>query len=154
MMRFLRPRLRVPAAVAVLGTAATTAVVIGQGWAPAIYVEIAWIALAAGYYAWGGRDTDRGALMGSRADERQASLQMKVTAFQGKVMTLAAAAAYLYAIAVHARPIWPFILFILVSGVSGMVGWGIYREHGAEADGPAPEHFTAPQSPESPMPRA
>jgi hypothetical protein len=79
---------------------------------------------------------------------------MKVTAFQGKVMTLAAAAAYLCAIAVNARPLWPFIFFFLATGVFGMVGWGIYREHDAAADGPDPEHFSAPAPSESPMPRA
>ena len=58
---------------------------------------------------------------------------MKVTAFQGKVMT---AAAYVYAIAVNARPLWPFIFFILISAVSGSVGWGIYRDDGpGQADG-------------------
>jgi len=93
MMTFLRPRLRVPAAMAVLGTAATTAVVVSQGWTTAMYVEIAWIALAVGYYVWGGKDTDVGAVIGSRADERQASLETKVTALQGKVMTAGAVVA-------------------------------------------------------------
>jgi hypothetical protein len=153
-MRFIRPRLRNPVMMVTGGTAFAIAIVIGQGWGNAIPFEAVILALAIASYVWGGRDTDRGALMGSRADERQASLQMKVTAFQGKVMTLAAAAAFLYAIAVNARPLWPFIFFMLVAGASGSLGWGIYREHGTEADGPDPEHFTAPQSPESSMPRA
>ncbi len=154
MLSFIRPRLRNPVMVVTGGTAFAIAIVIGQGWGNAIPFEAVILALAVASYVWGGRDTDRGALIGSRADERQASLQMKVTAFQGKVMTAAAAAAYLYAIAVDARPLWPFIFFIAVSAVSGSLGWGIYRERHAEADGPDPEHFTAPQSPGSPMSRA
>jgi hypothetical protein len=94
-----------------------------------------------------------GALIGSRADERQATLQMKVTAFQGKVLSATAAVAFLVAIAVNAKPLWPFILFVAVSGVSGMVGWGIYHDDSAgEATGPDPAHFTAEQPPHSGMP--
>jgi hypothetical protein len=135
MMSFIRPRLRVPVAVAVLGTAATTAVVVGQGWTTAIYVEIPWVALAVGYHVWGGKDSDVGAVIGSRADERQASLEMKVTALQGKVMTAAAAVAFLIAVAVKAT-IWPFVIFVVLAGVSGLAGWAIYRENdGGQDDG-------------------
>jgi hypothetical protein len=49
------------------------------------------LVLAAAYYVWGGRDTDGGAIIGHRADERQKNMQMKVTALQGQVMTVTAA---------------------------------------------------------------
>lgn len=91
MMRFIRPRLRAPAQMALIGLAATVAVAVGQGWGNAIPFGALIVALAVVSYVWGGRDTDRGALIGSRADERQASLQMKVTAFQGKVLSATAA---------------------------------------------------------------
>lgn len=133
MMRFIRPRLRVPAAMAVLGTAATAVVVVSQGWMTALYVEIAWVVLAVGYYVWGGKDSDVGAVLGSRADERQASLEMKVTALQGKVMTAAAAVAFLVAVAVKAT-IWPFAIFVALAGLSGVAGWAIYREDGRRQD--------------------
>lgn len=51
----------------------------------------------------GRRDTDRGALIGSRADERQATLQMKVWASQGKVLTVGAFIAYVIAIAIATK---------------------------------------------------
>ena len=144
MMRFLRPRLRVPVAVAVLGTAATTAVAISQGWAAAVYVELAWIALAVGYYAWGGKDTDVGAVLGSRADERQASVEMKVTALQGKVMTAAAVVAFLIAVAVKAT-IWPFAILVVIAGLSGLAGWAIYRDDGnGQDDGAGAQHAQPP----------
>jgi hypothetical protein len=144
MMSFIRPRLRVPVAVAVLGTAATAAVVVSQGWATGLYVEIAWVVLAAGYYVWGGKDSDVGAVIGSRADERQASLEMKVTALQGKVMTAAAVVAFLIAVAVKAA-IWPFAVFVALAGLSGFAGWVIYREHGDDQDSdPNTEHEKLP----------
>ena len=143
MMRFLRPRLRVPVAMAVVGTAANAAVVVSQGWTTAIYVEIPWLALAVGYYVWGGKDSDVGAVIGSRADERQASLEMKVTALQGKVMTAAAAVAFLIAVAVKAT-IWPFAIFVALAGLSGFAGWAIYREGGGQDDGADAEHARPP----------
>jgi hypothetical protein len=144
MMRFIRPRLRVPVAVAVLGTAATAAVVASEGWTTAIYVEVAWVVLAVGYYVWGGKDSDVGAVIGSRADERQASLEMKVTALQGKVMTAAAVVAFLIAVAVKAT-IWPFAIFVALAGLSGFAGWAIYREDGGgQDDGADAEHARPP----------
>jgi hypothetical protein len=153
MMRFIRPRLRAPAQMALLGLAGTAAIVVGQGWENAITFAVLMALAVIGVYVWGGRDTDQGALIGSRADERQASLQMKVTAFQGKVLSVAAGVAFLVAIAVNARPLWPFVLCVAVSGVSGLAGWAIYRDdrHG-QADGPDPEHFIAVQPPPSGMP--
>ena len=79
MKRLIRPRLRAPAQVAVIGLAGAAAIVAGYGWGNAIPFAVLAVALAIGVYVWGGRDTDRGALIGSRPDERQASLQKKVT---------------------------------------------------------------------------
>jgi hypothetical protein len=138
MTRFIRPRLRAPAGLATGGTVIAAAILAGQGWAAAIPVEAVMVAMAIGYYVWGGKDTDLGAVIGSRADERQASLQMKVTALQGKVMILAAAVAFL--IAVKAT-VWPFALAVAVAGVSGLAGWAIYRDDGpSHADSTDAEH--------------
>jgi hypothetical protein len=148
-MRFIRPRLRKPLVALAGGTAFAVAIGIGQGWGNAILLEAIFIALAFASYVLGGRDTDRGALIGSRPDERQASLQTKVTAFQGKVLSATAAVAFLIAIAANAKPLWPFILFIVVSGVSGMVGWGIYHDDvPGEASDPDPAHVTVGQPPD------
>jgi hypothetical protein len=66
-----------------------------------------------------GKDTDVGAVIGSRAGERQTSLEMKVTALPGKVMTAAA----VIAVAVKAT-LWPFAVFAVPAGVSGLAGRG------------------------------
>jgi fatty acid desaturase len=111
------------------------------------------VALAIGYYVWGGRDTDVGAVMGHRADERQASLQMKVAALQGKVMTVVAGLVLVIATVGKATvwpkaAVWPFTIPVIVAGLSGLAGWAIYRDHdnGDDADGAAAER-TEPRVP-------
>ena len=47
------------------------AVVVGYGWGSAVPVVIITIVAGIGYCLWGGRDSDTGAMIGSRADERQ-----------------------------------------------------------------------------------
>jgi hypothetical protein len=141
---YIRPRLRAPVSMAIIGTAAAAAIAVSQGWKTAIPFEVIMLVIAIGYYVWGGKDSDLGAVIGSRADERQASLQTKVTALQGKVMTVAAIVGFLVAIAVRA-PVWPFAIFVAIGGISGLAGWVIYREdghgrpdgQGAEQDGQA-----------------
>ena len=149
-MRFLRPRLRIPAQMVALG--AVLAVIFGPflGWGAAVGGMVVFSVLAAGYYVWGGKDTDMGAIIGSRADERQASLYMKVAALQGKVMTAASALAYLVVVVGRASfwpkvTVWPFAIPVGLAGLTGMAGWVIYRERGdgeeadgADADQPGP----------------
>jgi hypothetical protein len=138
MMTFLRPRLRAPASAVALGTVLAIVFGVSQGWVVAVITEGVFVAMAAGYYVWSGKDTDVGAVIGHRPDERQVSLLMKVTALQGKV--LSAAAAIVFVIATVGRAtiwpkvaIWPFAIPVVVAGLSGLAGWVIYREHG-EAD--------------------
>lgn len=78
---------------------------------------------------------------------------MKVWALQGKVVTAGACVAYVIAIAIATKikVVWPFALFLLLAGLSGMVGWGIYRDD--RPDDPDPEHRTAVQSPGPGVPR-
>ena len=68
-MRFLRPRLGTPMSVALIGTVVAAALAVGQGWTVGIVIEVVFVALAAGYWAWGGKDTDVGAVIGHRADD-------------------------------------------------------------------------------------
>ena len=84
-------------------------------------------------------------MIGSRADERQASVQMRVTALQGKVMTAAAIGAFLIAVVLKAT-IWPFAVFVAIAGISGLVGWAIYRENGDGQDDGAGAEPASPSS--------
>jgi len=82
-------------------------------------------------------------VIGSRADERQTSLEVKVTALPGKVMT-AAVVAFLIAVATKAT-FWPSAVFVVPAGVSGLAGWAIYREDGnGHDDGMDAEHAQSP----------
>lgn len=139
-MRFLRPRLRTPAQMVVLG--AVAAVILGafKGPGPAVGIMVPFLALAAAYYAWGGEDTDMGAIIGSRPDERQKSMQMKVAALQGKVMSGAAAVTYLVVVLGKDNglwpklDVWPFAIPLALASLTGLAGWVIYRERGGGDD--------------------
>ena len=52
------PRLRAPTVMAIGGSVIAAAVLIGQGWAAAVPVEVVTIAAAIGYYLLGGRGGD------------------------------------------------------------------------------------------------
>jgi hypothetical protein len=141
-MRFLRSRLRAPVSVAVVGTAFTAIMAVSQGWAPALVLAIATVIFAVGIYAWSGKDTDVGAVMGHRADERQAGIRIKVSALQGQVMTVAAAIVFLVAVIGKATVwpkanIWPYETPLILAGLAGMVGWAIYRDRGDGDDADA-----------------
>ncbi len=121
------PRLVVPAVMAALGTVVALASWIGTGWGAGAAVELVTIVATIGYLVLGGRDTDVGALLGSRPDERQASVGLRATALAGLVLGVVALAGLVIAAAVG-RTVWPFALFCLVGGVSFAVGVLIYRD--------------------------
>jgi len=54
-MRLLRPRLRAPAQMAVLGAVAAVVFGLAHGWGPAVGVMVPFLALAAGYSRGAGR---------------------------------------------------------------------------------------------------
>ncbi|HYB48634.1 MAG TPA: hypothetical protein VED20_14990, partial [Streptosporangiaceae bacterium] len=120
-MRFLRSRLRAPVSVAAVGTVLTAIMGVSQGWAPAVATAVATVVFAFGVYAWSGKDTDMGAVMGHRADERQAGIRMKVSALQGEVLTVAAVIVFLVAVIGKATVwpkanIWPYEIPLILAG--------------------------------------
>ena len=134
------PRLRAPAVMAVGGSVIAAAVVIGQGWAAAVPVEVVTIAAAIGYYVLGGRGSDLGAIVGRRTDERQESIRIRARALAAQVAGLAAVAGYVIELA-RGSAVWPFELFVAVLAGSFLAGLVIYRAGGAgPANGPDGEH--------------
>jgi hypothetical protein len=121
------PRLVVPAVMAILGTVIAIASWIGAGWGAGVGVELVTIVAAIGYLVLGGRDSDVGALIGSRPDERQASVGLRATALAGFVLTVVALGGLVIASAMG-RTVWPFSLFCIVGAVSFVVGLLIYRD--------------------------
>jgi hypothetical protein len=117
----------VPATAFVLGSAIAVGAWIGSGWAAAVGIETVAIAGAIFYYLFARRDSDVGALFGSRPDERQASISMRSTALAGNVLILMAIGGVVVTFAL-AKPAWPFLLFCVVGGVTYLAGLVIYRD--------------------------
>jgi hypothetical protein len=132
MKRSVPPRLRAPLSI-LAGGAVIAAVVPAHGWKPLLGLGLFTVLCAAGWYLAGGRDSDFGALMGDKADERQAYRRLKVQALVGIVTSVAVGVAYLAALAAKAT-IWPLGILIFVPGVTFIVGWVIYREPGDGQD--------------------
>lgn len=133
MMRRVPPRLRAPLSILAGGAVIAAVVPPTHGWKPLLGLGLFTVLCAAGWYLAGGRDSDFGALMGDKADERQAYRRLKVQALVGIVMSVAVGVAYLAALAAKAT-IWPLGILIFVPGVTFIVGWAIYREPGGGRD--------------------
>ena len=121
-------RLLVPGVMAVVGSAISIASLVGAGWRGALAVEVVTVVATIGYYLLGGRDSDVGALFGSRTDERQENIGMRVAALTGTVMTYVALGGFIVATAMG-RFVWPFALFCGVGGVTCVIGLVIYRQN-------------------------
>ena len=115
------PRLVAPAVTVVLGSAIAFGAWIGTGWGAALAVEVVTVIGACAYYLLGGRDSDVGALFGSRPDERQASIGMRATALTGNVMILVGIGGVVIATATGTS-VWPFFLFCWVGAATFVVG--------------------------------
>jgi hypothetical protein len=127
MMRSVPPRLRAPLSMIVGGVVIAAIAVPAHGWRTLLPLAPFTVIFAAGWYLVGGRDSDFGALLRDKADERQAYRRLKVQALVGIVMSWTAVVAYLAALAAKV-PIWPFVIFTIVPAVTFIVGWTIYRE--------------------------
>ncbi|MGD0555324.1 MAG: hypothetical protein ABSA93_10130 [Streptosporangiaceae bacterium] len=122
-------RVVVPAIMIIFGTGLTAAVAVGRGWGAAIPAEAMAVILAVGYYIWGGRDSDTGAMIGQRVDERQALLRMRARALAAQAVGIVGLIGYMVAIALK-DPVWPFALFIGVDVIAFIVGLAIYGTRG------------------------
>jgi hypothetical protein len=80
-------RLRAPTMMLAAGTVVAVAVGIGQGWGAATTMAVVMIFAAVFYYGAGGRDSGFGALIGGRADERQALIRTRARAHSRTVVT-------------------------------------------------------------------
>lgn len=136
MMRFIRPRLRKPAGIALAGTAYAAAWLVhgGNGWLWAIVAELGVIAFVISTYVRGERDSDEDALAGSRADERQQLIAQRSWALAGKVTMFAAFAGVTIAVAARAGWWWPFAAIFAVTGFGYLLGLSTY---GVREEGPA-----------------
>ncbi len=125
-------RLRAPANMIIGGTALSAAVAAGYGWGAAIPIEALSLVAAVGYYVLGGRDSDVGAMIGARVDERQDLLRMKARSFSAQAVGIVVLVGTMVAIALR-DPIWPFALFGGVEVLAFFAGLAIFRGRDKEA---------------------
>jgi hypothetical protein len=126
MIKTMDRRFLVPATMAIGGSALAIATWIGQGVGGAVAIEITTAVATVGYFVLGGRDSDFGAIFGSRPDERQANIDLRATAFTGMALILLAIGGVIVTTAMG-RLVWPFMLFAVVGGVAYVVGLLIFR---------------------------
>jgi len=119
-------RLAAPAIMIIGGTGLAAAVAVGQGWEAAVPAEALAVVAAIGYYVWGGRDSDFGAMIGRRVDERQSLLRMRAQSLALLAGTIAALVGYMVAVALK-DPVWPFALILGIEAVTFIAGLTIYR---------------------------
>ena len=135
MMSFIRPRLRKPVARAIAGTAVAAAWAIGSPhWWLAIVIEISMLGYAVGWYVWAGQDTDEGALIGSRADERQKIVGQQAMALAGKVALIGAYIGFVVALALKPVDAWQFAAVFGVGGFGYLFGLSQYGQSDSADD--------------------
>lgn len=121
-MTSIKGRLRAPTMILAAGAALAVVGGISQGWGSAISLMVVAIAAAVYSYAAGRRDSDWGALIGDRADERQALINTRAEALSGTAVYAAAVIGAIVALALngpgHWGSYWPFGLIIVVGTVS------------------------------------
>jgi hypothetical protein len=118
-------RLRVPASSLLLGTAVALAVGLGWNWSGAIVSEMVTLCAVTVVYLAGGSDSDTGAVLGDRPDERQELIRLKAANLAMIVALVAVVGACIIAAAVKVA-FWPFEVLVVIIGMSYLVGLGIY----------------------------
>ena len=135
------PRLRVPLLLLANGGAVAAINAVGGQGGTAVQAAVLTIPVAAGWYAWSGRDSDYGALAGRRADERQALIRTRARALSGTATYAAAAIGLLAATALRATDhpssrYWSFSLVVVIGAVSYWAGLRRYGACGEDDPGP------------------
>jgi len=129
MTRSIPPRLR---AAVLFAAGALIILAIGgatRGWASLAYVAPVPIVAVVALYLWGARDSDTGALIRHRLDERQEYQRLKVQALVGRVLSIAVALAYTIAAATKAT-LWPWAILLGLMAIAFVTGQLLYGEHG------------------------
>lgn len=147
MTNFMPPRLRKPLLLALAGAIFAVAWVVrgGPTWWISIMVLVVTAARVITMYVRGGKDTDEGALAGSRADERLKLLAARSWAVAGKTAMIAAFAGVTVGIAVRGNWWWAFAIMFGISGLGYLFGLSNYgvgaqdpADDGADAEYGAP----------------
>lgn len=149
MTSFIPPRLRKPLGIAAAGAVFAAAWLVRGGplWWVSILAVILAAARAVSWYRMGGKDTDEGALAGSRADERQQLLSLRSRALACNCAVVAAFTGLTAAIAVRAAWWWPFLVILAVAGFGYLLGlstYGVAEQDPADDDEDAGQQARPP----------
>jgi len=136
MTTFIRPRLRKPAVTASAGLLFAVAWLVRGGplWWVSILAVIATAVRVASLYRMGGEDTDEGALVGSRADERQKVVGLRSRALACHFAMVTAFIGLTAAIAIRGNWWWPFLIILAVTGFGYLLGLSSYGSGEPDSD--------------------
>ncbi|MGN6792744.1 MAG: hypothetical protein ACTHJW_10190 [Streptosporangiaceae bacterium] len=147
MSTFISPRLRKPAVSVLAGVLFAAAWLIRGGplWWVAILSLVAATVRAISLYTMGGKDTDEGALAGSRADERQKLLSIRSRALACNLAAVTAFVGLTVTIAVKSPAVWPFLV-VLAAIILGYL-FGLSNYGGDDDEDPAADADTSHSTP-------
>ena len=134
-----RRRLRAPLFTAACGLALAIPVAVTAGWAPAAAIAAIDGTAALAYYWLGGRDSDLGALIAARADERQTTVRLWVRAFAAVALMVVATIGAI-ASAALGRTSWPYAMIVALGAACFLAGLGFYSRHGHLTDSGVTRH--------------
>jgi phosphatidylglycerophosphate synthase len=145
MLKVIPPRLRKPALYTLIGLVFAAAWLIhgGRTWWFSIVVLVGTAARVLAVYLRAGKDTDEGALAGSRADERLQQLNARSRALAA-IFACAATFIALSAAVAAGKTWWPYAAILAVAGLGylfGLSNYGVGEQDPAEEDAddaPAP----------------
>jgi hypothetical protein len=126
MNRLERRRLYTPLLTWACGLVLTIAAAAAAGWEAALPVAVATAVPALAYWWVGGTDSDFGAMMSCRADERQSMARLWARAFAALALLVVAVAGTIVAIASNAS-VWPFLAIAALGAVCFAAGLAFYR---------------------------
>jgi len=115
----------------------------GDGWQWSIVIIVSWTPFVIGVYVRGGRDTDEGALAGSRPDERLREATARARALAWAVMMITAFVGVAAAIAVKGDWWWPFMVIL---GIGAFVYFLSLGNQGVGEDDSADDAHTGRQA--------
>jgi small-conductance mechanosensitive channel len=138
MLKVIPPRLRKPLLYTLIGVVFAAAWLIhgGRTWWFSIMVLVATAVRVAAVYLRAGKDTDEGALAGSRADERLKLLNARSRALAGIFAWVATFIALSAAVAAG-KTWWPYAAILAVAGLGylfGLSNYGVGEQDPAEED--------------------
>jgi hypothetical protein len=138
MMSFIPPRLRKPLLRTVAGLVFAGAWALGGGpgrWPLTIVIALTAIGQGVIRYSWAGDDTDEGALLGSRADERQQLVAQQALALAGRIALAAAYLGVVVTVAFKRADAWPFAAMFVITGFGYLLGLSNYGSGESADDG-------------------